>query len=169
MSSSKASTQANTSQSSTTKDNRIASAEDSINLTDSNGNAINVTSNVTSIDAGAVGKSFDFAESVTKGAASVAAASVGDMADLSVGAIDAVRDAYRDSAKVNSDNSKMAISAITSANANTNEEIASAYKGVTSALADAWQSSKAGEQKLLAFGVMAVLGIVAFRSFGGKG
>jgi hypothetical protein len=90
MSESNASTQANTSQTSITKDNRIASAENSINLADSSGNNINVTA----IDAGAVGKSFDFATAVTEKAADIAAASVGAIQAQSTNALAAVKDAY---------------------------------------------------------------------------
>lgn len=92
MSSSSASTQANTSQTSTTKDNRIASAENSINLADSNGNSVTVNA----IDAGAVDRSFDFAERVSEQAADVAAASVAASQAQSKSALAAVKDAYAD-------------------------------------------------------------------------
>lgn len=92
MSSSKASTQANTTQTSVTKDNRIAAAENSINLSDSSGNDITVNA----IDAGAVGKSFDFAERVSEQAANLAAASVESAQTQSRSALAAVKDAYAD-------------------------------------------------------------------------
>jgi hypothetical protein len=183
MSSSSASTQANQTQNNTTQDNRIVGEAGSVNFAASNNNSIQSTDQSTTIyntlDAGAVGKSFDFAEAVTKGSASLAAASVGNMKDLSFGAIDAVRDAYGDSAEgvqaawnkagaAIADNTKMSISAITSANANTNAQVADAYKGVTGALADAWQTSKAGEQKMLAFGMVAIVGIGLVKVMGSR-
>jgi len=160
-SSSKASTQANQTQTSNTEDNRIVGEAGSVNFAGSNGNSLSTVDNSTTVyntlDAGAVGKSFDFAETVTKGAASLAAASVGNMADLSRDALGAVKDAYAESGEMVTDSSKMAISAITSANAKVND-----------VLADAYRTSKAGEQKMLAFGVVAIVGLAAAKVLGSR-
>jgi hypothetical protein len=172
MSSSSASTQANQTQNNTTKDNRIVGEAGSVNFADSNRNTIVSTDQSTTInntlDAGAVGKSFDFAEAVSKGAASLSVASVGAMQDFGVDALSAVKDAYGKAGAQVADTAKMSISAITSANENTNAQVADAYKGVTGALADAWQTSKAGEQKMLAFGVVALVALGAVKVMGSR-
>lgn len=155
-SSSKSSTSSSQQYNSTTQDNRIAAEAGAITFSQADGNTINsqTTDNSQTIyntlDAGAVGRSFDFAESVTKGSASVAAASVGNMADLSRDALSAVKDAYADSTESVQTNSQMTIRAITSANAKVNDVLADAYK-----------TSKAGEQKMLAFGLLALVAMVA--------
>lgn len=131
----------------------------SINFAASDGNTINSTDQSTTIyntlDAGAVGRSFDFAESVSKGAASLSAASVGAVTDMGKGAVAAVQDAYADFGEKVADNSQMTISAITSANAKVND-----------VLADAYRTSKAGEQKMLAFGALALVAMVAAKAWG---
>lgn len=86
---------------------------------------------VTAIDAGAVGKSFDFAAQVSDKAADLAAASIGAVQASSTSAINAVKDAYGDA---------------------------------EGQLAQAWADSKAGEQKMLAFGMLAVVGLVAAKA-----
>jgi len=124
---SSSSTQANQTQTTNTSDNRISAEAGSVNLSGSNGN--NVT--VTAIDAGAVGKSFDFAAQVSDKAADLAAASIGAVQASSTSAINAVKDAYGDA---------------------------------EGQLAQAWADSKAGEQKMLAFGMLAVVGLVAAKA-----
>ncbi|MFC4932951.1 hypothetical protein [Massilia sp. GCM10023247] len=157
---SSASTQANQTQTNNTEDNRIGVAEaGSINFSGSNGNSVtdqSTTINQT-IDAGAVGRSFDFAEAVTKGSASLAAASVGEMGDLSRDALGAVKDAYADSGELVQKTSLASINAITSANSKVND-----------VLADAYRTSKAGEQKMLAFGVVAIVGLAAAKVMGAR-
>lgn len=124
---SSSSTQANQTQTTNTSDNRIVAEAGSVNLSGSNGN--NVT--VTAIDAGAVGKSFDFATQVSQDAASIAAASVGAVQAASTNAVEAVKAAYGDA---------------------------------EDQLAQAWADSKAGEQKMLAFGLLAVVAVVATKA-----
>lgn len=114
-----------------TKDNRIVSAEGSVNLADSSGNNITVTA----IDAGAVSKSFDFAEAVTSKAADLATASVASVQASSKDALTAVKEAY-----------------------------GAAYDGAKQSLAQAWADSKAGEQKMLTFGLVAVVALVAAKA-----
>lgn len=213
-SSSKSSTSSTQNYSSTTQDNRIVADAGAVTFSQSDGNTIHSTSNdnsqtvYQSLDAGAVGSSFDFAEAVSKGAANAAAASVGAMQDFGRDALSAVKDAYGnandnmfDLSKLAmnnnadlageamsqtgtawgkavgaiADNTKMSLSAITSANAaansqirNANADVAAAYKDVNATLSDAWQSSKAGEQKMLAFGLLAVVGIVVAKVMGGR-
>jgi hypothetical protein len=158
-SSSKSSTSSTQNYSSETKDNRIVGEAGSVNFADSTGNSVHSTDMSTtiynSLDAGAVGRSFDFAESVSKGAASLSAASVGAVSDFGKGALAAVQDAYADFGEQVADNSKMTISAITSANAKVND-----------VLADAYRTSKAGEQKMLAFGALALVAMVAAKAWG---
>lgn len=160
-SSSKSSTSSSQQYNSTTQDNRIVAEAGAITFSQADGNTIHSTDNSQTIyntlDAGAVGKSFDFADSVTKGAASVAAASVGNMADLSRDAFSAVKDAYAESGQMVQKNSMTAISAVTSANAKVND-----------VLADAYRTSKAGEQKMLAFGVVAIVGLAAAKVLGAR-
>ncbi len=196
MSSSSSDSQANQTQSTTSKDNRIVSAAGSVNFADSNGNS--VTSNPAShnttvyqsLDAGAVGSSFDFANQVAAGAASTAAASLGAMQSTTKDALGAVGDAYAGAMDVSkdamgriqdmaqssnasvssawksavgavTDNSKASISAISTADANALQAVQKANSNVVDALANAWQESKAGDQKMVAYAVMAVLGVVA--------
>lgn len=208
-SSSKSSTSSTQNYTSTTQDNRIAAEAGAVTFSQADGNTINSTTNDNSrtttvynaLDAGAVGKSFDFAEAISRDAADVSAASVGAVADFSLDALSAVKDSYGDAAAsiqsawknagevslngvqsawknaggMMADNTRMTISAITSANkdanaqiANANRDVADAYKGVTDTLSDAWKSSKAGEQKMLAFGVMAIIGLAAAKMLGGR-
>lgn len=129
MSHSNSSPQANQTQTTTTKDNRIAAAENSINLVESSGNSVTVNA----LDGGAVGRSFDFAEAVSQGAATLAAASVQNMQESTRTALSAVQDAYQD------ENDK---------------------------LSQAWADAKAGEQKLLSYGVMAAVAVVAVSALG---
>ncbi|HBF50957.1 MAG TPA: hypothetical protein DDX04_12130 [Massilia sp.] len=150
---------------STTQDNRIVGEAGSINFAGSDGNTINSTDNSTTVynalDAGAVGKSFEFAENVSAGAASLAAASVGAMEDVTRSALGAVQDAYGDSLEGVAGAWKQAGSAMASNQQMTISAITSANEKVTGALSDAWASSKAGEQKMLAFGVMAIVALAA--------
>lgn len=145
MSSSDSASDSSQTQVSTSKDNRIVGEAGSVNFADSNGNVVQM------LDAGAVDKSFKFAESIAKGAASTQAASVAQIGATTKSALDAVKDAYNGSAERIQDMAE-----------NSNASVSKAYQGMTEALADAWQESKAGEQKLLAFGVMAVIGVVGF-------
>lgn len=202
-SSSKSSTSSTQNYTSTTQDNRIAAEAGAITFSQADGNTINSTSTdnsltvYNSLDGGAVGKAYDFAEALAKGAASQSVASVGVVADFGKDALSAVKDAYGDAndnmldmagAAMSqtgtawgrafdglADNTRMSVSAITSANkdanaqiANANRDVAAAYKGVNDQLSDAWKSSKAGEQKMLAFGVMAIIGLAATRMLGGR-
>lgn len=202
-SSSKSSTSSTQNYSSTTQDNRIVAEAGAVTFSQADGNTIHSTTTDNSqtitntIDAGAVGRSFDFAEALAKGAASQSAASVGAVADFGKDALGAVKDAYGDAndnmlnmaGKAMSatgsaydkafgglaDNTKMSISAITSANdkandqiRNANKDVAEAYKGVTDTLSDAWKSSKAGEQKMLAFGMLAIVGLGFIKVLGGR-
>jgi hypothetical protein len=200
MSSSDSDSDSSQTQTSTTQDNRINAASGSVNFSQASGNTVtsddhsSTTTNYNTLDGGAVGASYDFAEAISKGAASTAAASVGAMQATTKNALAAVGDAYAGSlagtigiskdamgriqdmaessnANVSSawkgavgviaDNTKTSVSAISSANTAALSQVSKAYQGVTDELAAAWQESKAGEQKLLAYGVMAVLGIVA--------
>ena len=237
-SSSKSSTSSTQNYTSTTQDNRIVAAEGALTFSQSDGNSIyssdddvtnyssidNSVNTVNSLDAGAIGKAFDFAEAVSKGAADSSVASVGAMYGFGVDALGAVKDAYANSAAASAasaaaaasasaaataatqraygdamgnvneiaktamtgtstawgkafdgldGNMKMSLAAITSTNQaandqirNSNKDVSDAYKGVTDTLADAWKSSKAGEQKMLAFGLLAVVGISAAKILG---
>lgn len=115
-----------------TQDNRIAAAQDSVNLNNSRG-VIGGNVNITKTDNGAVTASFDFAKSIAAGAASTMAASSGQMQELTLSAMDAVKGAY-----ANND----------------------------ATLADAYKTSKAGEQKVMVFGALLIGGIVALRALG---
>ncbi len=213
-SSSKSSTSSTQNYVSTTQDNRIAAEAGAITFSQADGNTINSTTTDNSqtvyntLDGGAVDASYDFAESVTKGAASLSVASVGAMQEFGLDALSAVKGAYKDSSTAVTgaykdamgsvetiagkamsqtgsawgnafdglaDNTKMALSAITSANkdansqiANANRDVAQAYKGVNDTLSDAWKSSKAGEQKMLAFGLLAIVGLGFVKVLGGR-
>ena len=226
-SSSKSSTSSTQQYNSTTQDNRIVADAGAVTFSQAQGNTINSASNdhsitnttYQSLDAGAVGKAFDFAEAIGKGAASTSVASVGAMGDFSVDALKAVKDAYSGSAAASEraysgamgevsgiakqsmngaydmagkamdttstawgkavgaigDNMKLSLNAITSTNKeandhirNANSDVAAAYKGVNETLSDAWQSSKAGEQKMLAFGLLAIVGLVVAKVMGGR-
>jgi predicted transcriptional regulator len=204
---SSSSTQANQTQTSTTQDNRIVGESGSVAFAGSSGNTVTSTDNSQSVvnyntlDGGAVGDSYDFAANISKGAASLSAASVGAMADTTKNALDAVADAYSGSMagtiKISSDamgrvqdmaetsnasvakawqnavgaiadNSKMSVSAISTANCDALKAVQTANGGVIDALSDAWQESKAGEQKLVSYAVIAALGMVAFRAVGSR-
>lgn len=213
-SSSKSSTTSSQNYSSTTQDNRVVADAGALVFSQADGNTINSTSNDNSstiyntLDAGAVGASYDFAEMIAKGAASQGAATVGAMQEFGIDALTAVKGAYKDSSAATSaaykdamggvtdiagdamsitskawgsafgglaDNTKMSVSAIQAANAaanaqiaNANRDVADAYKGVNDQLSDAWKSSKAGEQKMLAFGLLAIVGLGFFKVFGGR-
>lgn len=86
---------------------------------------------VSTTDFGTVGKAFDFAAMLAKGAANEAAAS-------------------------GSRNNAIAQSAM--------DSVQSAYKNTASEVAAAWETSKAGEQKILAFAGLALVAIVAFNA-----
>lgn len=113
-----------------TQDNRIQAAVDSSNINNSRG-VINGSVNM--LDAGAVGKSFDFATLVADGAAKTAAASVNEAQGIAVSAMDAVKGAYSDS---------------------------------NASLADAYKTSKAGEQKIMVAGALVICAIVAIKVMG---
>lgn len=130
MSHSTSSPQANQTQTSTTQDNRISAESGSVNLAGSSGNSVTVNA----LDGGAVGRSFDFADAVSQGAANLAAASVQNMQATTRTALSAVQDAYQD------ENDK---------------------------LSQAWADAKAGEQKLLSYGVMAAVAVVAVSALRG--
>ncbi|EIJ47585.1 hypothetical protein GWL_18260 [Herbaspirillum sp. GW103] len=76
------------------QDNRIAAAQDSVNLVMSraSGNSVSVTTT----DFGTVSKAFDFATALAKNAASQAAASTDAVQKASTSALAAVQQAYTD-------------------------------------------------------------------------
>jgi hypothetical protein len=115
-----------------TQDNRIAAAPDSTSINNSRGN-IQAGNNINLTDDGAVGRSFDFAQSIAEGAANMQAASAGQMATTVTNALGAVQAAYQDESKK---------------------------------ISDAYETSKAGEQKILVAGALLIAGIVAIKSFG---
>lgn len=81
------------------QDNRIAAAQDSVNLVLSRaeGNSVSVTTT----DFGTVSKAFDFATQLAKNAATQAAASTDSITKASTSALSAVQQAYSDfSAKI---------------------------------------------------------------------
>jgi hypothetical protein len=148
------SSSANQTQTTDTQDNRIAAAQDSVNLNNSRG-VIGGNVTVISTDHGAVdgalkfanaagdtaakltdstvSKAFDFAGQVAHGAATENAAALGAVQASAQGALSAVQSAYQDESKT---------------------------------LSDAYTTAKAGEQKVLVAGVFAVLGLVAIKVFG---
>ena len=199
---SSSSTQANQTQVSTTQDNRVNAAEGSVVLSQATGNSISSDDHSTTIyqstdkDAtkaaldgaakitdGALSSSFDFAESVAKGAADMMAASTGKVIDANVkvttNALGAVQSAYKDSTGKISDAYNDANASVSKAwsqasgatvdMANTSiSAIKSASQHADDMLASAWQSSKAGEQKMLSYVAVAAVALVAFRAVGGR-
>jgi hypothetical protein len=85
--------QANQTTKTDTYDNRIAAAQDSINLNNANG-SINGDVLVQKLDGGAVSSSFDFAKQIASGAAAMMAASVDSTASATTSALQAVKQAY---------------------------------------------------------------------------
>jgi hypothetical protein len=225
MSHSSSSSQANQTQTTNTQDQRINAAagsivlgagakDNSLSWSDTSthddhsviNNTENNTSNVTTIDAGAVGASFDFANSIADGAASELAASMKAQQQTSADALKAVQASYASSAAIQaqavgatqeaygdamgklsdgysnasksverawsgatdsvSGIAKLALSDVMTTNQDNNQRVADAYKNTASTLADAYQTAKAGEQKIVAAAAMAILGIVAIRVLG---
>lgn len=127
------------------QDNRISGAAGSVNLVMSRSDVGgNVTLSTT--DHGSVGKAFDFAAMLAKGAANESAASGAAVTKLAMSAMDSVQSAYADS----------------------NQSLASAYEGTSNNLADAWSTAKAGEQKIMVVAGLGVLALVAIKVFGSK-
>lgn len=90
-SSSDASQSTNTDQ----QDNRIAAAPDSIALVASR-SSVGGNLTINKMDMGAVDRAFDFAEQISQGAASQAAASSANITAVAKNAMDAVQEAYQD-------------------------------------------------------------------------
>jgi expansin (peptidoglycan-binding protein) len=86
---------------------------------------------------------------------------MGRIQDMAESSNASVSSAWKGAVGAIADNSKASVSAVSSANAAALSQVSKAYDGVTGALKDAWQESKAGEQKLLAYGVMAAVAVVA--------
>jgi hypothetical protein len=86
---------------------------------------------------------------------------MGRIQDMAESSNASVSSAWKGAVGVIADNSKSSVSAISSANTAALSQVSKAYQGVTDELAAAWQESKAGEQKLLAYGVMAAVAMVA--------
>jgi hypothetical protein len=140
-------------QSTDTQDNRIAAATDSVNLGVSRSQVGNV--NISTSDHGAVdssfkfadstvGKAFDFANSITAGAANTVAASGAQSTSIAKSAMQSVQDAY----------------------ANSTASVADAYKNTSDTLAAAYTTAKAGEQKVMVAVGLVIVGIVALKAIG---
>ena len=115
-----------------TDDNRIASAQGSVNLVTSR-SSVGGNVNVTSTDYGSVSKAFDFAAGIAKGAADESAASSAQVTKATQTAMKSVQEAYKDS---------------------------------SGTLAAAYETAKAGEQKVMVVAALAVVGVVAFKALG---
>lgn len=120
-------------------DNRIVAATDSVNLVANKSTIGNVS--ISQTDHGAVdssfkfadsisGKAFNFAETISAGAANELAASAASQVTLAKTAMQSVQDAYK----------------------NSNDTMAAAY-----------ETSKAGEQKVMVAGALALVALVAFK------
>lgn len=184
MSSSKSS--ANQSQSQDSQDNRIAAAQDSVNLVASRssfgnigisttdhgavdgafkfanassdsafkfGNAVsdNATRAISANSDSAfkfgdstVSQSFDFAKMITAGAANENAASGARSNAIAKSAMDSVKEAYTTSG----------------------QQVSKANEKVTDTLAAAYETAKAGEQKIMVAAGLAIVALVAIKSFG---
>ncbi|MFZ4878440.1 hypothetical protein ACL9RI_25420 [Janthinobacterium sp. Mn2066] len=114
------------------QDNRITGGTGSVNLVTSR-SSVGGNVNISTTDFGSVGRSFDFAEAIAKGAANTAAASAAQVQAVATDAMKSVQAAYGDS----------------------NETLADAYK-----------TSKAGEQKVMVAVGMAIVGVVALKALG---
>lgn len=147
-----------------TQDNRIASAVGSVNLVTSRSNVGNV--NIQTTDHGAVdgafkfanassdsafkfgdatvGKAFDFAKQISNNAADETAASGARSTGIATSAMKSVQDAYSKSG----------------------EMVSKANEKVTDTLAAAYETAKAGEQKIMVGVGLAIVGIVAVKALG---
>lgn len=132
MSSSDSASDSSQTQVNESQDNRITGGTGSVNLVTSR-SSVGGNVNISTTDFNSVGRSFDFAEAIAKGAANAAAASAGQVQAIATDAMKSVQAAYGDSSET---------------------------------LADAYKTSKAGEQKVMVAVGMAIVGVVALKALG---
>lgn len=132
-----------------------AEGANTLALSRSSGNTISSSITNNTLDAGAVSKSFDFAKSMGKEAFVSSIDSTDKLYKTAKSAMTGMADAYETAAKVTQKTTDTAMS-----------EVAGAYKNTASTLNDAYQTAKAGEQKLMAAGALAVVAIVAVKVLG---
>lgn len=132
------------------QDNRITGGTGSVALVASR-SSVGGDVNLTSTDFGTVSKAFDFATGIAKGAADESAASGGRVVELATSAMSSVKQAYA--------TSNGTVQAAL-------DSVAQAYKNSNTTMADAYENSKAGEQKVMVGVGLVVVAIVAFKALG---
>lgn len=139
------SSSANQTQTTETQDNRIASAVGSANINNSRGTiGGNVNLTTISTDHGAVDGALALTDSTVSRAFSFAKGITTQAANENAASLGAVQ--------------ATASSAV--------QSVKAAYADSNKTIADAYQTSKAGEQKILVAGALALLAIVGIKSFG---
>jgi hypothetical protein len=157
-----------------TQDNRLVAAPDSNSLSNSRGTiGGNVTINKTSLDNGAIGKSFDFANNSLKEAFSFAGKDNAQAFDFGNTAArlsnSAVSDSFRFAEQITSGAARSV--AASEGNAQSIQmsalgAVKSAYADNSAKIADAFTTAKAGEQKILVAAGLLIVGVVAFKALG---
>lgn len=139
---SSSSSDASQSQLQESQDNRISAATDSVNLVSSRSTIGNI--NISQTDHGAV-----------KGALEFGSDALGQSYDF---AAQISKNAANETAASGARSTAVAQSAM--------DSVKSAYADTSATLADAYETAKAGEQKIMVAAGLAIVGLVAIKSFG---
>lgn len=159
-----------------TDDNRITAASGSTNLTMSR-SEVGGNVNVTNTDYGSVGKSFDFAngtvgkafdfaEAANQQSLSLIGGTVGKAFDFAKVLESGAADERAASGALVGKLAMSAMDSVKSAYATSESSVSNAYKDTADTLAAAYQTSKAGEQKVMVAVGLVVVGIVAIKVMG---
>lgn len=146
------------------QDNRIAAAQDSVNLSLNRSSVGDVR--ITTTDHGAVDGAFHLVNEMAKGSINANTHALDTVADVNRRSLDAVGSAYDTSSAQLSKVSQKAMDTVSDAYEGSTAMVAKAYANTNSTLEDAYKTAKAGEQKILVGAVVGLIALAAIKIAG---